>query len=185
MRFILASSSERRIEYLKNFGFDFEVKKIEVTEKIFNNDPVKTVVYNAYMKAYKVRKHYNLPVVGMDTIVELNGRIFGKPKDEKENVKMIKKLLGNSHRVITGIVALKDEFSIIDYEISIVHFRKEVDMELIKKYVASKEGLDKAGGYAIQGLGSIFIDEVSGPLDNVIGVPILKVHEILKMMEEV
>lgn len=185
MKFILASTSKRRIEYLKNFGFDFDIKTAEIAEKVFEGDPVKTVIYNAYMKAYEISKNNNLIVIGMDTIVELNGKIFGKPKDKLENFKMIKELLGKNHRVITGIVALKGEFSIIDYVISVVHFRKEVDMEVIEKYVESSEGLDKAGGYAIQGLGSIFIDKVLGPVDNVIGIPVLKVYEILNMMEEV
>lgn len=185
MKFVLASTSKRRIEYLNQFGFDFTVKKSEVEELVFENDPVKTAVFNAYLKAYSVKENNGLIVIGMDTIVEVNGKILGKPRNKKENIDMIKFLLGKYHKVITGVVALKNDFSIIDYVVSKVHFRKEVDMEIIQKYVESKEGLDKAGGYAIQGVGSIFIDEVFGPVDNIIGVPILKVFEILKAMEEV
>jgi septum formation protein len=185
MKFILASASPRRIEYLKKFGFDFEVKKAKVEEIVFENDPVKTVIHNAYLKAYSLGIAESIPVIGMDTVVAIDGKILGKPKTKEDNYKMITALLGKVHKVITGVVALKGELSIIDYVISLVRFRKDFDIGIVKAYIETGEGLDKAGGYAIQGLGSIFIEEVKGPVDNIIGIPILKVNEILKIIEEV
>lgn len=186
MKFILASKSERRITYLKTFGFDFEIAKVDLEEKIFENFPLKTVIYNAYMKAKEVKQLLSTDyvVLGMDTVVLTNRKIFGKPKNEVENVKMLKNLSGQEHSVITGIVGLKNDFSFVDYDVTKVRF-KNVDEELITRYVDTGEGLDKAGGYAIQGLGAMLIDMVDGSVDNVIGIPLLKVIKILRTIGEV
>ncbi len=186
MKFILASNSERRIRYLKDFGYTFEVKKVNYNELFFENDPIKTAIYNAYMKAYLISKDgEKLPVLGVDTLVALDGLIFGKPKDIEDNVRMLKKFLGKEHLVISGVACVKVNVSIVDYEITKVKFTDTVADEIIFRYVKTNEGLDKAGGYAIQGLGSIFVSEVIGPISNVIGMPILKIEKILNKISEV
>jgi len=185
MKFILGSLSKRRIEYLRNFGFDFEVRKVDFNEIIFENDPIKTAVYNAYMKAYLISlKENDLPILGVDTVVFLNNEIFGKPKDLEDNFQMLKKLVGKVHKVVSGVACVKGNNFVTDYEVTLVKFR-DVEEVLLRKYVETKEGLDKAGGYAIQGLGAVLIDKVVGPLDNVIGVPILTIEKTLKLISEV
>lgn len=186
MKFILASKSERRITYLKAFGFDFEIAKVDLEEKIFENSPLKTVVYNAYAKANKVKRlsSINEVILGMDTVVSMDMKIFGKPKNKKENIEMLKKFTNREHLVITGVVGLKNDVSFVDYDVTRVRF-KNVEEGVLKRYVETGEGLDKAGGYAIQGLGAMLIDKVDGSVDNVIGIPLLKVMKILRTIGEV
>ena len=186
MKFILASKSERRITYLKAFGFDFEIVKVDLEEKIFENAPLKTVIYNAYTKADEVKRlsSINEVILGMDTVVSMDMKIFGKPKDKKENIEMLKKFTKREHLVITGVVGLRNDVSFVDYDITRVRF-KNVEEAVIKRYVETGEGLDKAGGYAIQGLGAMLIDKVDGSVDNVVGIPLLKVIKILRTIGEV
>jgi septum formation protein len=97
---------------------------------------------------------------------------------------MLKKFTNREHLVITGVVGLKNDVSFVDYDITRVRF-KNVEEAVIKRYVETDEGLDKAGGYAIQGLGAMLIDKVDGSVDNVIGIPLLKVIKILRTIGEV
>jgi len=186
MKFILVSASRRRIEYLKDFGFIFEVKKVRLNEVIVEGNAVSTAIKNAYLKAYSAHKSAPLlPVVGMDTVVEVDGKILGKPKNRKENLEMLHMLKGKAHRVITGIACLKKDFIMIDYETSIVEFRSDIEEDFFLRYVQTGEGLDKAGGYAVQGLASAFINKITGPVDNVIGIPVLKIYKIINAICEV
>lgn len=185
MKIYLASSSLRRIEYLKNWGFDFEVARSKVEEKILDNNPVGTVLTNAYLKAIKVYKKYkNQVIVGMDTVVEINNIILGKPANKQDNVKMLMKLSDKEHRVITGICVINESVIGLDYVETAVSFRKILIKEA-KMYAETGEGLDKAGGYAIQGLASDFVIDVKGLLDNVIGVPVVSLRNLLYKIIEI
>ncbi len=185
MKIYLASSSLRRIEYLKNWGFDFEVIKSNVEEKILDNNPIGTVLTNAYLKAANVyRKYKNQVVVGMDTVVEIDNVILGKPGNEQDNVKMLMRLSNKEHRVITGICVINENTIGLDYVETAVSFRK-ILLKEAEIYAKTGEGLDKAGGYAIQGLASDFVISVNGLLDNVIGVPVVSLRNLLYKIIEI
>ncbi len=181
-KFILASGSPRRIEILKKWGFKFEIKKPSFQEKSFSS-PIKTVIYNAYGKAFTVARQYpQETVIGADTIVVINGKILGKPKDKSELFKMLVLLSAKTHYVLTGMAIIKKDKFVTDVCKTKVSFKK-LNKKEIKDYILTGEGRDKAGGYAIQGLGASFVNKIEGPLDNVIGLPINILRKILKIIE--
>jgi septum formation protein len=183
MKILLASNSPRRLEYLKGWGFEFESLKRPVEEVLVECNPVKTVMSNAYLKAFSLSSFYDSPVLGMDTVVFFDNKILGKPKNNAENKKMLEALSGNTHYVFTGIAIMYRGNFLIDYVKTAVTFRKLNSSE-IETYVATHEGLDKAGGYAIQELASSFVVLVEGLLDNVIGVPVFAIRELLDKILE-
>lgn len=183
MKIILASASPRRKEILQNFKLDFDIQKSHIEEKILENEPPKsTVVRLAYEKAFDVaEKNRDKLVIGADTIVVLDGEILGKPKDEKEAYEMIKKLSNKTHKVITGLslIYLKQDKVINDYVESYVTF-KDLSEDSIKDYISTKESLDKAGAYGIQGYGALLVDNIQGDYFNIVGLPISKLSDLLK-----
>ncbi len=180
MKFILASASPRRINLLQKWQFDFVPVNPQYDEKIFTYNPAVTAMLNAYNKAFSTHKKYkNSIVVGADTIVVINNKILGKPKNKSELKKMLQLLSENVHRVITGIAIIKKEKFMIDFIETKVKFKK-LSCSEIKTYIATGEGLDKAGGYAIQGAASSFVEGIDGPIDNVIGIPINLLKKLLK-----
>lgn len=184
MKFILASSSPRRIEYLSKWGFLFESYKAEINEIVIEGKPIETALRNAIAKATSVAKlKESYTVVGIDTVVAINGKILGKPRNENENFNMIKLLSGKEHAVITGICVVKRNIFALDYVETFVKFRK-LNKEEIMQYVKTHEGIDKAGGYAIQNLASDFVVEVKGILDNVIGIPTFNIKKLLSIIKD-
>ncbi|MFI5211864.1 MAG: Maf family protein [Ignavibacteria bacterium] len=183
-RIILASSSPRRKELLKvllsNFGLKFVVKPANITEYI----PKKAVNFAkfvsdlAFQKAANVAKKHKGLVIGADTIVVFKGGILGKPKNEKDAVRMLKLLSGNEHRVYTGLAMIDMSRQMIycTHELTYVRFRILTEKE-IRFYAASGSPLDKAGGYGIQDdFGSTFVERIRGDYFNVVGLPILKTY---------
>ncbi len=182
MKLVLASHSPRRIEFLKKWGFDFNTANSFFEEKTFKM-PEETVIYNAYGKASTVaQKIKNSAIIGVDTVVVLNQTIIGKPENKNELRKMLRKLDNKTHMVITGIAVVKNEKFITDTCRTKVSFRKITDKE-IENYVTTNEGMDKAGGYAIQGIASDFIIRIDGLIDNVIGLPVLLLRKMLDKIE--
>ena len=182
MKLILASKSPRRIEFLEKWGFDFKTKSSDFKEKILKS-PEETVIYNAYGKAKKVAiKFKNKTVIGADTVVALNKEIIGKPQNKKDLERMLQKISGKTHLVITGIALIKNNKFVTNICKTEVTFRRINDNE-IKDYIRTGEGNDKAGGYAIQGLASDFIVKVDGLLDNVIGIPLMILRKMLIEIE--
>ncbi len=180
MKFILASASPRRIDMLKKWQFDFITEPSFYKEEKVFRDAKTTAMVNAYNKAFFVYKRYiDKTVIGADTVVAIDDRILGKPENKKELRKMLKLLSKRMHRVITGVAVIKKEKFAIDFVETEVQFRMLTDSE-IETYVATNEGLDKAGGYAIQGIASSFIEHIKGPLDNVIGMPVTLLRKLLK-----
>jgi len=182
-RFILASSSPRREEILKKAGIDFKVIFPEnIEEKNISTDPVSHVLELSRKKAESVAKKIDDSLIlGADTIVVLNGAILGKPKDGKDAFRMLKQLSGKEHKVYTG-VALLDKRSgelLNDYQLTKVKFNQLKNKE-IKDYIDTGEPLDKAGAYGIQGMGNFLVEKIEGDLDNVIGLPLRKLEELLK-----
>lgn len=183
MEIILASKSPRRREILENTKVKFSIKDSNIDEVILENEtPTETVMRLAYEKALNVANdNKNALVIGADTIVVINGTILGKPKDEAQALDMIKLLSGKTHNVITGfaMINLNNDKKVIDYELSTVTF-KELSEQSMKDYIQTKESLDKAGAYGIQGYGALLVKEIQGDYFNIVGLPISKISDCLK-----
>ena len=179
MKIILASASPRRSQLLEQIGLNFIVHPSQVEEKYIEGQKPHIWVQNvALAKALDVANSLKEGVViGADTIVVNENLILGKPKDEAEAQLMLKSLSGKKHQVLTGF-AIVDGTNTDNYftqvEITNVKFRSLRDKE-IKAYVRSKEPLDKAGAYGIQGLGALLIEEIEGCYFNVVGLPLSKI----------
>ena len=182
-RIILASKSPRRKELLAVCGYDFECLPSDVDETINeDNDLVEEIKKLSRRKAEAIfNDNKDAIVVGGDTIVVLNNKILGKPKDRKESKEMIKALSGNTHQVITGICIMSSEDVYEDYTVSNVTFM-EMSEEEIDEYVESGEGDDKAGAYAIQGIGAKFIKNIDGDYYSIMGFPLNKVYTYLRKL---
>jgi len=183
MDIILASKSPRRREILENTKVRFFVKESQVDEIIkANESPKETVMRLAYEKALDVANNNEESlVIGADTIVVINNQILGKPKNEEEAYDMIKLLSGKTHYVITGfaLINLSLNKKVIDCEVSQVTF-KELSEGCIKDYLNTKESLDKAGAYGIQGYGGLLVNNIQGDYFNIVGLPISKISDCLK-----
>lgn len=176
----LASSSPRRIGFLKEAGVKFSIKVPKVNEGKISKDPIKYVLTLSRIKAESVLSEVESGLIlGADTIVVLNQQILGKPNNNKEAELMLKKLSGKKHRVYTGLTLIdKDRNKTIsDYQRTEVRFKRLCDRE-IKDYVLSGEPLDKAGAYGIQDKGGFLVKDINGPLDNVIGLPMEKLKQM-------
>jgi len=182
MKLILASSSPRRIELLRRLGLDFEVVKPLWETRVIDDDPVEVAELTALEKARAVAGGFTEGlVIGADTIVVIDDEILGKPRDGEEARLFLRKLSGRVHRVITGIAVVdagrgREE---VDHEVTEVKF-KELSEEEIELYIASGEPFDKAGGYGIQGLGSLFVEWIKGDYFNVVGLPIYRLSLLLR-----
>ena len=186
-RIILASASPRRREILKNLGINFEVMVSDADESKIDKNAVPVPIYVqelALLKANAVAdklKNKDALIISADTIVYLNGEILGKPKDAADAEAMLSKLSGRCHSVFSGICVMdaKTMKSVCTKEETKVYF-DEMTSEFISDYVKTGEPLDKAGAYAVQGLGALFTNKVEGDFFNVIGLPVKKLSEILK-----
>ena len=184
MKFILASKSPRRKEILERINLDFKVINSNIDESLLpiNMAPYKYAMKLAELKAEKISiKNPNYTVIGADTIVSINNQILNKPKDFLEAKSMLNLLNGRIHEVITG-VSLKNQSLKIDksfYDVSFVSFYKLSDYE-ISDYINNYKPFDKAGSYGIQDYAGLFIKEIKGSYDNIVGFPISKFYQIIK-----
>ena len=184
MKIILASKSPRRKEILSLLNIPFEIMVSEADESIDEAlPPFFTAEKLSLEKASRVAKNinYDALVIGADTIVLSDGKILGKPKDENDAYLMLKTLSGKWHSVITGVTVMdtlsaKSESFYVETK---VHFTDLTDDE-INNYIKTKEPMDKAGAYGIQGQGGAFIDQISGDYFNVVGLPLCKLRQVLK-----
>lgn len=192
MRYILASKSPRRIEMMKTAGYDIEVIPADIQENI----PAKcgmeeTVMFLAYKKGENVRDRLldtdnpfeisrDDKIISADTIVYYDGEIMGKPKDFEDGMRMLKKLSGKMHYVVSGVAVLNaaGEGGKVFSCVTKVYFKEYSDEEL-SEYLKTDEAYDKAGGYAIQGYFERYIDHVEGSYNNVVGLPIEMLKEVL------
>lgn len=180
---ILASGSPRRKELLKKIGLKFSVVKSEFKEEIDSNlSPHDLAKKLSLGKARKVAKKYkNAIIIAADTFVVLDDKIIGKPKDEKDVRKTLNILSNRSHLIITG-------FTIIDSEINKIVsksqetrvFMRKITNREIDSYIKTKEPFGKAGSYAIQEKGSVFIEKIEGDYFNAVGLPIYALVKELK-----
>ncbi len=180
---ILASASPRRKELLERIGLRFEVEPSNYEEDIYPGlEPHELAQKISLAKAESVAsQHKNAIVIAADTFIVFGGQILGKPHTEKEARKVLETISGNSHSVITGfsiIDASKNKTLSKSVETK-VYIRKLTPAE-IDAYVKSKEPLDKAGAYAIQGLGAAIVERIEGDYFNVVGLPLSALTEALK-----
>lgn len=180
-KIILASNSPRRREILGEF-IDLDVITKEINEiKDDSFSPWTTVMGLAFEKGIEVAKdNEDLIVLSADTLVELDGKLLGKPRNREEAKIMIEALSGRSHNVYTGyaIFKLSENIKYVDYEKSSVKFYELSDLE-IEKYLDTLEYKDKAGAYGIQGKGSLLVEEIRGDYFNIVGLPIGKINRDL------
>lgn len=182
-KIILASNSPRRKEILSKFNLHFDIITADIDENVNPSISAYELAANlAYKKAMSIAStiDYDAIIIGADTIV-FHNKIYGKPVDKIDAYNMIKNLSGKMHEVITGLAVIdtSNNKKIKTYETTEVYFR-EIEEDEINRYIDTGEAFDKAGGYAIQGIASLFIKKIHGDYHNVVGLPIYKLNEILK-----
>lgn len=177
---ILASQSPRRKEILEMIGITFSIEVANVDETMnLDNDLTIEIQKLAYKKAKAIAdKQSNSVVVGADTIVVIDNEVLGKPINEEDAYKMLQQLSGRMHQVITGVCVLNQGVSTTFFNSSDVVFNEMTDEE-IWKYIKSKEPMDKAGAYGIQGIGGCFIKEIKGDFYSIMGLPLSSLYKIL------
>lgn len=169
--FILASSSPRRKQLLEALGASFTVRAAQVDESALpGEEPAALALRLARAKADAVAGlHPGRPVLAADTVVALDGQLLAKPLDHRDNVRFLQRLSGRVHQVVTGHVLLAGGAATEEAPVTEVGFR-ELSLPEMERYAATGEGLDKAGGYGIQGLGGALVGTVNGCHTNVIGL---------------
>ena len=185
MRFILASASPRRREILENISLDFEIIADESEEIMIEGEkPYDTVKRLAMQKAKNIaagiESGENTIVIGADTVVSIDGKILGKPKDEIEAKDMLLTLSGRINTVYTGLAVIETQSGkeVSDFVSTGVKFRNLSEKE-IENYIRSGEPMDKAGAYGIQKIGGLFVESINGDYFNVVGLPLCRLGEIL------
>lgn len=182
-RIILASASPRRREILRKAGLKFTIDKSGWEEEVIPGmSPESLARFLSRRKAETVAaRHRNALVIAADTFIVLEGKVLGKPRTKREAKKMLKALSGKSHIVITGltIIASGSGRTVSRSVKTRVLFRRLRSRE-IESYIRSGEPFDKAGGYAIQGLGAAFIERIEGDFLNVVGLPLRALARALK-----
>lgn len=192
---ILGSASPRRRELLAQIGARFEVRTSGREEVYHSTVPEEIVRELAIMKAENVaedladeqgRTPEDTIVIGADTIVVLDGKILGKPKDEKDAADMIGALQGRSHEVYTGVAILdydaRGEKNVSVRAVGTKVYVNPMDEAEISAYIATGEPMDKAGAYGIQGRFAAYIDRIEGDYYNVVGLPVSYVYQALKRL---
>ena len=189
MRLILASASPRRAELLAAAGFTFEVCVTDVDERVRGGESpreyVRRLAIEKATRAWQMRAgpaeagHYeDVTILGADTAVIVDDEIFGKPNDAADAERMLRRMAGRVHTVMTGVSVRTGERQLDAVAETLVHVGPLTSDE-IARYLASGEGLDKAGGYAIQGFASRFIPRIEGSYSNVVGLPVALVCELI------
>lgn len=184
-KFILASASPRRRELLEQVGAEFEVIPAQGEEKITSNKPQDAVLELSARKAREVAgrlQEADAVVLGADTVVAFGGNILGKPRDEADAARILSLLSGNTHSVYTGVTVIvlrggeRKEYSF--YEETEVTMYPMTEQQ-ISSYIRTGEPMDKAGAYGIQGKGAVFVEKIQGDYNNVVGLPVAKIFQLI------
>ena len=179
MDVILASQSPRRRELLGLFRLPFAVRVADIDETMDNGaSPYDEVARVSREKALAVSRGDDDVVIAADTIVVCQGKVLGKPHTPEEAVEMLTLLSGRDHQVMTGMTVVRGEKIISCTEVTDIHFR-ELSQKEIEAYVATKEPMDKAGAYGIQGGAALFAEKMVGDYYNVMGLPVCKLRQIM------
>ena len=189
MKLILASSSPRRAQILRDAGFDFSIQPANVDESLAPGEAVEAYVARiAQAKAHAVAGRAladGTPaiVIAADTVVLAGKQILPKPKDADDARRMLRLLNATTHEVLTGLFVIRayDGISFAHLERTRVEFTRISDFD-IDAYIQTKEPFDKAGAYGIQGIGGRFVRKVDGCYFNVMGLPLSRLWEILRQM---
>lgn len=179
---VLASASPRRQELLRNAAIPFTVRAAGIDETALPSESPRSCAERlARDKARAIsRLRPQEYVLGADTIVVVDGAMLGKPRDAADAARMLRMLMGSTHQVITGVCLVKRvAYEDIRSEITSVTMLKLSDDD-IQAYVATGEPMDKAGGYAIQGIASRWIPRIEGDYSNVMGLPVSLVYRMLQ-----
>ena len=168
---LLASRSPQRRAILKQLGIPFDVVLPEDVEELGGSDPAGTVRENARGKARSVAgAGVGRPVLGVDTEVVLDGRVFGKARTAAEAEEMLEALAGQTHEVVSGLCLLTPAWEDVEHEVTRVSFR-ELDARDLAAYVGIGEWEGRAGAYAVQGRGAALVERIEGDYLNVVGLP--------------
>lgn len=179
---ILASQSPRRQQLLAQMGLQFQVvpSGVEEAMDVAHLPPVEQARALALAKARDVARRYPQDLVlGADTIVVLGGRVYGKPRDRDEAVQYLLALGGRAHTVVTAVALVQGGRELVDHEQTTVWMRP-LTRDMAERYVNTGEPLDKAGAYAVQGLGGTLVEAVYGCYYNVVGLPLPRLARMLE-----
>lgn len=189
MKYILASASERRQELLNRIidNFDIIISDFDEEKVKFNGNVEEYVIEIAEGKALDVlsRISEDSIIIAADTIVVNGDKILGKPKSEEDAYKMLKDLSGKVHRVYSAVVVVNSKTNKVKKECIFTEVKfKDLTNEEILKYISTKEPLDKAGAYGIQGFGGVFVERINGCYYNVVGLPLNLLNNILEEFKQ-
>lgn len=186
MKIILASQSPRRKELMDLLKIKYEIMPSMVDETLEEGlSIIEQSKRLAYIKAKEIfnKTSEDRIIIGSDSMIIKDGKIYGKPKDEQDAIQILNELKNSSHQVITSLcVMIQDNGQFkqyLDYDIAEVYF-KDMTGEEIRKWVKTGKPLDKAGGYAIQSEFCVYVDKIEGNYTTVVGLPIHKLYEVLK-----
>lgn len=182
--FVLASKSPRRKELLNKIGINAQVIPSNVDEDAYKGlEAEKMVMQLSFVKAADVARSFrkNTFVIGADTCVCLEGKIFGKPESKDDAKRMLEELSGKTHQVYTGycVIDCGNGKSVSRCAVTNVTFKELTESE-IKAYVETGEPLDKAGAYGIQEKGAVFVEKIDGDYSNVVGLPLSPLYKLFK-----
>lgn len=182
---ILASSSPRRRELLTKAEIKFDICIKNVDETVPEGmSPAEGTEYTATKKALAVAGvATDAIIIGADTVVVLDDKVLGKPKDKEDAIKMLTSLSGREHQVITGVCLAYSGKVETFHEISNVKFY-DLTEEEIKHYVLSGEPMDKAGAYGIQGKGCVLVEKIDGDYFNIVGLPVARLVREIRAIQK-
>lgn len=175
----LASSSPRRREILAALGLEFSAAGSDVDETRLDGESAGGMVLRLAQAKAEAASGGGIVVIGADTAVVLGERVFGKPTDEADAVDMLAQLSGRTHQVLTGVAVRGDGQTRAVLSSTDVRFR-EIRQDEARSYWQSGEPADKAGAYAIQGLGGVFVEGISGSYSGVVGLPVFETVALLE-----
>lgn len=176
----LASSSPRRRRILERMGLEFTAAGVGVDERQLPEEPAAIMVVRlAVDKARAVAAEPGTVVIGADTAVVLDGEVFGKPADQADALRMLARLSGRRHQVMTGVAVRSAGATKSALSVTEVTFR-EIDPDEALDYWQSGEPAGKAGAYAIQGQGGTFVESIAGSYTGVVGLPVAETADLLR-----
>lgn len=180
-RILLASASPRRRELLRLITPDFDCVSADVDETLPNGiSPSDAVLYLSKIKAYAFAPDSRI-IIGADTVVALENRIIGKPKDAEDAFHILRLLSGREHSVFTGVTIIAGARKRSFFQETKVHFYPLSDEE-IRAYIQTGECFDKAGAYGIQGQGALLVEKIIGDYFNVVGLPVAALYRELRLI---
>ncbi len=183
-KIVLASASPRRRELLGSLGLDFDICVSGVDEiAIEGETPAEHALRLSQEKALAAEAPPASFVIGADTIVIIDGEVLGKPQDRAHAAEMLRKLSGREHRVITAFAIVRGGAVQASRTVESGVLFKDISEKELAWYIRTPEPYDKAGGYAVQGIGAFFIREIHGSYTNVIGLPLAEVMEALEELD--